>query len=214
MSPERRFGVAMLPVAALYFYQAHAGRTLLPKWPNGVHLFYSVFYSVSKLRRACFRQVRATQVVLLPGALFHAEILCTASLCPKTHLCPLPQLGVFRKFDWHGNLAAASWALPSTDHAATLWDFLATQGAQLAFLQPTPVRTRALRLDCWSLAKRCCPQLWRQGIQTPPPTHTRTIASKTTYIIWEILKGVGSRWCRWGSWNFPFCFFSFSPLSF
>ena len=43
MTPKWGFGVAMLPVGALRFYQAHFGRTVLPKWPLWAHLFYSVF---------------------------------------------------------------------------------------------------------------------------------------------------------------------------
>ena len=57
-TPKWGFGVAMLPVGALCFYQAHFGRTVLPKWPFWAHLFYSVFYSVSEFGRACFRQAR------------------------------------------------------------------------------------------------------------------------------------------------------------
>ena len=40
MTTKWGFGVAMLPVGALCFYQAHFGRTVLPKWPQ---LFDSVF---------------------------------------------------------------------------------------------------------------------------------------------------------------------------
>ena len=71
--PTWGFGVAMLPVGALCFYQAHLGRTMLPEWPLWAHLWYSVFYSVSELRRAGFRQACVAQAVLPPGALFHAE---------------------------------------------------------------------------------------------------------------------------------------------
>ena len=44
MSPKWAFGIAMLPVGALCFYQAHVGRTVLPKWPIWAHLFCSAFY--------------------------------------------------------------------------------------------------------------------------------------------------------------------------
>ena len=57
-------------------------------------LWYSVFYSVSELRRACFRQARVAQAVLLPGALFHAWLLALPSLCPQIQKCPLPHLGL------------------------------------------------------------------------------------------------------------------------
>ena len=43
MTPKWGFGVAMLPVGTLCFYQAHFGRTMLPKWPLWAHLFYFVF---------------------------------------------------------------------------------------------------------------------------------------------------------------------------
>ena len=56
--PSGVSGVAMLPVGALCFYQAHFGRAVLPKCPFWKHLFYSVFYTVSELGRACFRQAR------------------------------------------------------------------------------------------------------------------------------------------------------------
>ena len=63
-TPKWDFGVAMLPVGALCIYQAHFGRTVLPKWPFWAHLFYSVFYSVSELWRACFRIITALQKLL------------------------------------------------------------------------------------------------------------------------------------------------------
>ena len=56
----------MLPVGTLYFYQAHVGRTVLPKWAIWAHLFYAVsamFQSLGKhasarrvLHKPCFRQ--------------------------------------------------------------------------------------------------------------------------------------------------------------
>ena len=65
MFPKWGFGVAMLPVGALCFYQAHfgggGGGTVLPKWPLWAHLFYSVFHSVSEFRRACFHQARVAR---------------------------------------------------------------------------------------------------------------------------------------------------------
>ena len=85
MTPKWGFGVAMLPVGASCFYQAPFGRTVLPKWPLWAHLFYSVFYSVSELRRACFRQARVARAVLPPSALFRAGALA---------LPPIPHLGL------------------------------------------------------------------------------------------------------------------------
>ena len=93
MTPKWGFGVAMLPVGALCFYQAHFGRTVLPKWPLWAHLFYSVFYSVSELRRACFRQARVARAVLPPGALFRAGALALPPSAPKSHMRLLPHLG-------------------------------------------------------------------------------------------------------------------------
>ena len=94
VTPKWDFGVAMLPVGALCFYQAHFGRTVLLKWPFWAHLFFSVFYSVSELRRACFRQARVARAVLPPGALFRAGAFALPPRAPKSHIRPLPHLGV------------------------------------------------------------------------------------------------------------------------
>ena len=94
MTSRWGFRVAMPPVGALCFYQVHFGRTVLPKRPLWVHLFYSVFYSVSELRRACFRQVRVAEVVLPPSALFRAGAFALPPCATKSHMCPLPHLGV------------------------------------------------------------------------------------------------------------------------
>ena len=71
---------------------------VLPKWPLWAHLFYSVLYSVSGLRRACFRQARVAQTVLPSGALFRAADFQGGSTrhpcAPKSHMCPLPHLGL------------------------------------------------------------------------------------------------------------------------
>ena len=72
MTTKWGFRAAMLPVGALCFYRARFGHTLLPKWPFWAHLFHSVFYNLSELRRACFRQVRVARAMLLPAALFRA----------------------------------------------------------------------------------------------------------------------------------------------
>ena len=91
MTPKWDFGAAMLPVGALCFYQAHFGRTVLPKWPFWAHLFSSVFYSVSEFRRACFRQARVARAVLPP---FRARAFALPPCAPKSHMRPLPHLGV------------------------------------------------------------------------------------------------------------------------
>ena len=92
MTPKWGFGVAMLPVGALCFYQAHFGRTVLPKWPLWAHLFHSVFYNVSELRRACFCQARVARAVLLP--VVRAGAFALPPCAPKSHMRPLPHLGV------------------------------------------------------------------------------------------------------------------------
>ena len=94
------FGVAMLPVGALCFCQAHFGRTVLPKWPLWAHLFYAVFYSISELRRACFRQARVARAVLPPGTLFRARAFALPFCAPKSQLCPLPHLGLVEDRTW------------------------------------------------------------------------------------------------------------------
>ena len=96
MTTKWGFGVAMLPEGALCFYQAHFGHTVLPKWSFWAHLFYSMLYSISELRRACFRQARVARAVLPPGALFRAGAFAIPACAPKSHLCPLPHLGFFR----------------------------------------------------------------------------------------------------------------------
>ena len=77
MTPIWGFRVATHSVGTLCFYQAHFGRTMLPKWPLWAHLFYPVFYSVSELRRICFREARAARAVLPP-----AVVSCRAFACP------------------------------------------------------------------------------------------------------------------------------------
>ena len=88
------FWVAMLSVGAMCYYQAHFGRTVLPKWPLWAHLFYSVVYSVSELRRACFRQARVARAVLPPSVLFGAGAFALPPCSPKSHMRLLPHLGV------------------------------------------------------------------------------------------------------------------------
>ena len=82
--------IVLLPVRNL------VGRTVLPKCPLWAHLFYSVLYSVSELRRARFRQARVARAVLsLPsGTLFRVGVFALPSCDPKSHMLPLPHLGV------------------------------------------------------------------------------------------------------------------------
>ena len=92
MTPKWGFGFAMLPVGALcFFYQVHFGRTVLPKWPLWVQLFHSVFYSVSELRRACFRRRVSHEPC------FHqAPCFVQGPLCPQIPHVPAPTFGGFR----------------------------------------------------------------------------------------------------------------------
>ena len=68
---------------------------MLPEWPRWAHLLYSVYYSVSDLRRGCFRQARVAQPVLLPSALFRAGAFALPPCAPKSHMCPLSHFGAF-----------------------------------------------------------------------------------------------------------------------
>ena len=77
------FGVAMLLVGALCFYQGHFGRTVLPKWPLWEYLFYSVFYGVTELERVCFRQARVARAMLPSDALFRAGAFTLPPLPPN-----------------------------------------------------------------------------------------------------------------------------------
>ena len=93
MTPKWGFGVAMLPVAA------HFGRTVLPKWPLWAYLFYPVFYSVSELKRACFRRARVARAVLLPGALFRAGAFAfhpraPNPTCARSRIWGFPKTGL------------------------------------------------------------------------------------------------------------------------
>ena len=97
MTPKWGLGVAMLPVGALCFYQAHFGRTVLPKWPLSAHLFYSVFYSVSELGRVCFRQARVARAALPPSVLFPARAFTFLPVppdptCAHSHIWGFPTL--------------------------------------------------------------------------------------------------------------------------
>ena len=84
----------MLPVGALCSTRRVFGLTVLPKWPLWPHLFYPAFYSVSELRRACFRRARVARAVLPPGALFRVGAFTFPPCAPKSHMRPLPHLGI------------------------------------------------------------------------------------------------------------------------
>ena len=112
MTPKWGFGVAMLLVGALLcFSQAHFGHTMLPKWPLWAHLFYSVFYSASELRRACFRQARVAQRRASARRIVSCRGLCASSPCR------LPFLGHF----WFWALSQSVAGQPSRnpkDHSS------------------------------------------------------------------------------------------------
>ena len=101
--PSVVFGVAMLEVGALYFYQAYVGRTVPPTWPIRVHLFDSEFHMFSKFGKASVRQARVAQTMLRPGALFHAETFAFLSCAPhpafsRSLMSGFPK--VFREHFW------------------------------------------------------------------------------------------------------------------
>ena len=83
---------------------------VLPKWPLWARLFYSVIYSVSELRRACFRQARVARAVLPPHALFRAGAFALPPCAPKSHMCRLPHLGLSEnlRHNFKGLLASSS----------------------------------------------------------------------------------------------------------
>ena len=88
---------------------------VLPKWPFWAHLLYSLFYTVSELRTACLRQARVAQAMLPPGALFHAGAFALPPRAPKSHMCPLPHLGLS---DW--------WCHRLSRHFLTIFAFFCT----------------------------------------------------------------------------------------
>ena len=53
-----------------------------------------VFYSVAELRKACFRQARIARAVLPPGARLPGRAFALHPCAPKSHMRPLPLLGV------------------------------------------------------------------------------------------------------------------------
>ena len=102
MTPKWGFGVAMLPVGALCFYQVHFGRTVLPKWPLWAHFFYSVFAVSPSLERACFRQAcltsraSARRIVLCSG-------VCIFFPVPPNPTCDRSHIFGLRFSDYHSN---------------------------------------------------------------------------------------------------------------
>ena len=92
------FELRLQSLAICDFEVAAIRVTKLSKWPLWAHLLYSVSYNVSELRRACFRQARVTRAVLPPGALFRARPFALPPGAPRSHMRPLPHLGVSDKF--------------------------------------------------------------------------------------------------------------------
>ena len=95
MTPKWGFGVAMLPVDALCFYQVQFGCTMLKTAILGASLLLIILQ--------CFR---ASQGMLPPGACRTSRASakrivlcrggCTSSLCPQIPHVPAPTFGVFR----------------------------------------------------------------------------------------------------------------------
>ena len=66
---------------------------VLPKWPLWAHLFYSIFYSVSELRRAwpgaCRTSHASARRIVSCGG------LALPPCAPKSHMCPLPHFYIW-----------------------------------------------------------------------------------------------------------------------
>ena len=93
MTPKWGFGVAVLPVGALCFYHAHFGRTCFQNGHFGrisSTLYFTVFRSLGGHASAR----RVAQAVLPSGALFRAGDFTLHPCAPKSHMCPLPHLGL------------------------------------------------------------------------------------------------------------------------
>ena len=96
-APKWGFGVAMLPVGALCFYQAHFGRGCFQNAHFGrisSTLYFTVFLGGhASARRVshepCFRQAHG----------FSCGGFCASSLCPQIPHVPTPTFGAFRYFD-------------------------------------------------------------------------------------------------------------------
>ena len=139
----------MLPVGALCFYQVHFGRTVLPKWPIlGASPFNSVFYNVSELRRACFRQARVARAVLPPGALFRAGALALPPCAPKSHIWGFPHLG-FSEFRSLVSFWRPGYQGMKEKQATEILPECQLQGSDEAKQQQEPDVPRVLR-DCLS----------------------------------------------------------------
>ena len=67
-------------------------RTVLPKWPLWAHIFFTVFQSFVLPPSACrTSRSSARRIVSCRG-------VCASSLCPKSHMCPLPHVRVSLSF--------------------------------------------------------------------------------------------------------------------
>ena len=97
MCPRWDFGVAILLGGACTPTRRMLGAQCLPNGQFWAHLLDYVFYSVSELGRACFRQVRVAQAVLVlpPSAWFHAETFALPPCAPKSPPVPAPIFGGF-----------------------------------------------------------------------------------------------------------------------
>ena len=98
MTPKWGFRVAMLLVGALALPGAFWAYGASKMANLGASLLLCIFYSVSELRRACFRQARVAQAMLPPGALFHASAFALPPCVPK-FTCPHSHIWGYLKGD-------------------------------------------------------------------------------------------------------------------
>ena len=100
MTPKWGFGVAMLPVGALCFYQAHFGRTVLPKWPLW-RISSTPYFTVSQ-SLAGHASARGVSHELLRAGAF------ALPPCPQIPHAPAPTLGGFGLWGVSHNFRAMS----------------------------------------------------------------------------------------------------------
>ena len=92
MTPKCGFGVALLPVGALCFYQAH-----FRCFQDGHfgRISSSVYFTVfQSLGGGCFHQARVTQAVILPSASFHGRAFALPPCVPPNPHAPTPTFRV------------------------------------------------------------------------------------------------------------------------
>ena len=110
MTSKWGFGVAILPVGALCLYQAHFGRAMLLQNGHFGRISSTLYFTVFPSLGGHASARRVTRAVLPPGALFHASAFTFPPFAPKSHLHPLPHLGV-SDFIWVGGFLGGSPSL-------------------------------------------------------------------------------------------------------